>query len=158
MNRIHRLLVISCSARKRKDAELLAAIDRYDGPAFRVLRHYLAQAADPLRVLILSAKYGLIEASREIPDYDLRLTAKAAQAMRDDVLRVLKEVLSQTPCAEVGFCLGKDYRKAIAGYQDVIPSNTTVTFISGTQGLRLRNLRAWLVTNSPDEPKGGHHE
>jgi len=32
-----RLLILSCSQRKRPDSGLLPAIERYDGPVFRVV-------------------------------------------------------------------------------------------------------------------------
>jgi hypothetical protein len=82
-------------------------------------------------VLILSAKYGLIAASQEIPDYDYRLTAAVARAIRPAVLQGLREALDRTTYLEVGFCLGHNYQRAIEGYKDVIPERTTVTFIRG---------------------------
>jgi hypothetical protein len=139
-----RLLVLACSARKRKDAGHLPALDRYDGPAFRVLRAYLAHAGDPPDVLVLSARYGLISAGHEIPDYDHRLSAEAADALRPDVLRALGDALAGGAYAEVAFCLGRDYHRAVAGHEEVVPARTTVSLIAGDQGTRLRNLRAWL--------------
>ncbi len=110
-----RLLVLACSARKQKDAGLWPAIDRYDGPAFRVLRKALADTVDPPDVLILSARYGLIPCDREIPGYDRRLTSGDADALRPGVLRALGDALAGGAYAEVGLCLGRDYRRAIAG-------------------------------------------
>jgi hypothetical protein len=154
-----RLLVIACSAKKRKDAEPLAALDRYDGPAFRVLRNYLAAATTPPKVIVLSAKYGLIDGSQTIRDYDLRLTAKAADAVRPRIVQALERVLGRSAHSEIGFCLGKMYRRAIAGYEAVIPEGTDVTTIQGGLGLRLRNLREWLLAAEPsfvsDQTKGG---
>lgn len=144
-----RLLVLACSARKRIDAGLLPAIDRYDGPAFRVLRAYLADAADPPDVLILSARHGLIPADREIPDYDQMLTPEAADALRSGALRVLGGVLTSGVYAEVAFCLGRDYRRAVAGHEEVVPAGTAVTVVGGGRGTRLRNLRAWLRGDDP---------
>lgn len=138
-----RLLVIGCSARKKKDPGPLTALGRYDGPAFRVLRKYLSRATVAPAVLILSARYGLIDANRETPDYDLRMTPAAADALRPDVLRVLGERLAEG-FAEVGVCLGRDYQTAVAGFEDLVPPGTAVTPITGGQGTRLRNLRAWL--------------
>jgi hypothetical protein len=58
------LLILGCSQRKRPDSGLLPAIERYDGVNFRILQkakreEYLPENLD---ILILSAKYGLIEA------------------------------------------------------------------------------------------------
>jgi len=38
-----RLLILSCSQRKRPDPSLLPAIERYNGPPFQVLRRYLRE-------------------------------------------------------------------------------------------------------------------
>lgn len=54
-----RLLILSCSRRKRLDTDLLPAIERYDGPAFRVLRRFLRERPfEAPDVLILSAEHG----------------------------------------------------------------------------------------------------
>lgn len=144
-----RLLVLACSAHKRVGAGLLPAVDRYDGPAFRVLRKALADTDDRPDVLVLSAKYGLIPADHEIPDYDHRLTPEAADGLRSDVLRALGEALAAGAYAEVAFCLGRDYRRAVAGYEGVVPAGTAVATITGGQGTRLRNLRRWLRRGHP---------
>lgn len=144
-----RLLVLARPARKRPGGGLLPAIHRYDGPAFRVLRAFLAGAADPPDVLVLSARYGLIAAAREIPDYDRRLTPGDADAERPDVLRALGEALARTDYTEVALCLGRAYRRAVAGHGDVVPAGTAVAFLTGGQGTRLRNLRAWLRGGRP---------
>lgn len=89
----NRLLVMACLAAKKKAAGLLPAIVRYDGPAFHVLRKYLAHATDAPTVLILSAKYGMLGADHPIPDYDCRITAEAAEAIRPDVMRGFGEQL-----------------------------------------------------------------
>ncbi|MCE9563913.1 MAG: hypothetical protein K8U57_17870 [Planctomycetes bacterium] len=136
--------MLACSATKKKDVGLLPARVRYDGPAFHVLRKYLRRATEPPTVLILSAKYGLIEADHAIPDYDCRITAAIAEAIRADVLRVLASHLGRTRYEEVAFCVGHDYQKAVEGYETIIISGTKATFIPGGQGRRLRNLRAWL--------------
>jgi len=81
----NRLLVMACSAAKKKDAGLLPALARYDGPAFHVLRKYLAHATDAPTVFILSARFGLLDADHPIPDYDRRISAEAAEAIRPDV-------------------------------------------------------------------------
>ena len=40
---MNKLLLISCSQRKREDEGLLPAIDRYDGPAYRCLRKMITR-------------------------------------------------------------------------------------------------------------------
>lgn len=77
-----RLLILACSQRKKPGQRKLPAIERYDGPAFRVVRKYLRESdGDPIRILILSAKYGLIAANEKIGNYDCRLNQTAALRM-----------------------------------------------------------------------------
>lgn len=81
-----RLLIIACTATKRRDVRLLPAIDRYCGPSFRVLRRWLSdhpEAAARLDVCILSAEFGLVPANQPIPDYDRRMTAARACELCD---------------------------------------------------------------------------
>src|SRR5438876_8192252 len=102
---MNRLLIISCSQRKKPDAGLLPAIDRYDGPAFRVLRKFLVEApAHPPVILILSAKYGLIEAAQPVPDYDCRMSAALATRLRPQILTAGRRLLGSDHWQEVGIC------------------------------------------------------
>lgn len=146
-----RLLVLACSARKRATAGLLPAVDRYDGPAFRVLRKFLAETTDPPDVLVLSARFGLIPADTPIPAYDHRLTPAAADALRPAAVRVLGEMLSRGTYADVAFGLGRDYRRAVAGYPAVVPPGAAATILAGGQGARLRALRTWLRRDRPPD-------
>src|SRR5262245_41213981 len=100
---MHRLLLIACSERKNQDDGLLPALDRYDGPAFRVLRKYLreAEGTEPI-VLILSAKYGLIAANRKIPAYDCRMSPHSARALRPRVLTAARRILASRSWRSVG--------------------------------------------------------
>ncbi len=140
-----RLLIISCSERKEPGTGPLPAIDRYDGPAFRVLRKYLREVKpEALIVLILSAKYGLIVADRRIEDYDCRLTASSAARLRPKVLKVVKNVLDSGEWSSVGVCASKVYHIALDGLSGMVPVGARLDLIEGGQGPRLTNLRAWL--------------
>lgn len=82
MTRAHprRLLILACSATKRRAPGLMPARERYDGPLWRTLR-----AADPdsvkASVAFFSAKYGFGCAATPIADYEARLTQADAQTM-----------------------------------------------------------------------------
>lgn len=62
-NEPHRLLILSCSATKRRDAGWIDAIDRYDGPLWQTVR-----AVNPdrmqIKVAVLSARYGFLDSAR----------------------------------------------------------------------------------------------
>jgi hypothetical protein len=76
----HRLLILACSATKRRDPGYMPACDRYDGPLWQTWR-----TVDPeqklARVGFLSARYGFRTADSPIEDYDARLTPDLAQRM-----------------------------------------------------------------------------
>ena len=140
-----RLLILSCSQRKSPATGRMAAIDRYDGPVFRVLRKFLREgAADVPVVLILSAKYGLIDAAMRIPDYDCRMSAARAQELRPHVLATLRRLLASRKWQKVGVCAGKHYRSALDGFLPLLTTDSQVVFLGGGQGPRLTRLHAWL--------------
>src|SRR5437764_14093390 len=83
------LLLVACSQRKRDTPGLLPAIERYDGPIFRLIRRFRRYRPTGPTVAILSAAFGLIPADHPIPWYDRRMTPARAHALRPDVERAL---------------------------------------------------------------------
>ena len=75
------LLIMGCSDRKRTATGRLPALDLYDGVNFRVLRTFLNEHGWPpgLCIKIVSAKYGLLDATDLIETYDQRLDEAAAR-------------------------------------------------------------------------------
>ena len=85
-----RLLILACSQRKRPDKGLLPAVERYDGPAFRVLRRFLRHSPSKAPdVLILSAEHGLIPHDLPIAAYDRKMAPTRAHELRPLVLAEL---------------------------------------------------------------------
>jgi hypothetical protein len=138
-----RLLLISCSNRKRAGSRLMPAIDRYDGPAFYVLRRYLRETDDrQLRVYILSAEFGIINARKRIPDYDRFMTHYRARELRQQTTRSLRLILQKTQCTEVFVCAGTVYEDAI----DIphLKQTVSVQVAARGQGRKLSSLHSWL--------------
>ena len=69
--RPRRIIVVSCSRAKFPRDGLMPALARYNGPMFKMLRKQLPKYPDVL-LLIVSAKYGVIDAHTPIRDYDVR--------------------------------------------------------------------------------------
>lgn len=145
---IDRLLLIACSQRKRTDSGLLPAIDRYDGPSFRVLRRYLRNSNSPIDVRILSAEYGLISSGYLIPYYDQRMTARRAKILHPRVISDLEALLSNKSYENFLLCLGRYYLKSIEGYENFVPGNMTVKEAAGGLGRKLSVLHDWLYGSS----------
>lgn len=151
---MRRLLVLSCSQRKRPDDGLRPAIERYDGPAFRILRRYLRDPlATPPITFVLSAGFGLIPLDAPIPNYDQRMTAERAEALRSDVLRSLNSLAGRfDDIGRLFVFLGRDYLPAIAGIEAHFSPTTVATYATGTFGARLGQLKDWLYDDGNARP------
>lgn len=149
---MRRVLILSCSQRKRSDLGSLPAIERYDGPPFRVLRRYLrTRPIDPPEVYILSAEFGLIPADYPIPDYDHRMTVSRARQLQDSVGSLLKAIFENADVAgdqrRVFLNLGKTYQEALNGYREPFASVLVAQAAFGGMGKRLSQLKSWLYND-----------
>ena len=142
-----RLLILSCSSRKRSAPGLLPASERYDGPAYRVINKFLRvhpAGTQLLDVYILSAKFGLIPSNKLIPNYDRRMTAQRVEELQQSTLSELEQILIRKQYEELFISLGKDYLQVLAGYESLIPDNLNTIISKGTIGYKLGELRNWL--------------
>jgi cytoplasmic iron level regulating protein YaaA (DUF328/UPF0246 family) len=141
------LLIVACSQRKRCDADLLAAIERYDGGNYRLLRKakrdgYLPENLD---ILILSAKYGLITSSSPIAFYEQRMDKARALELQSQTTSLLGEYAKQHSYQQVYVDLGADYYPAIGDIKEIF-QGASVIYAQGRIGERLANLKKWLQT------------
>jgi hypothetical protein len=143
-----RLLVLACSATKRRDVQLLPALDRYAGPSFRVLRRWLREhpaRASKLDVYVLSAAFGLFPAVQPIPNYDCRMTAARAEELRPQVHATLRTLLELRSYAAIGVSAGRLYRLALVGSDALLHPAPTVLAPAGAGiGAQLAALKQWL--------------
>jgi Family of unknown function (DUF6884) len=142
-----RLLILSCSRTKRTDQDLLPAIERYDGPGFRVVRRFLREREgvdSALDTYILSAEFGLITADQLIPAYDRRMTSERALALRPVVRGALQRACAASKYHDALVAAGRDYLPALAGWEGLLPSEGSVGVTEGPPGSRLRQLYDWL--------------
>lgn len=143
------LLIVACSQRKSDCPDLLPAIERYDGGNFRVLRKANRDGRLPetIDVLVLSAKYGLIEASTPISDYEQRMTQKRAAELQPLVTEKLHNHLQENTYDEIYVDLGQDYWPAINETANLFDT-TSVIYAKGRIGQRLASLKGWLHSRS----------
>ncbi len=142
------LLLLACSQRKRPDADLLPAWERYDGGAYRVMRNLRRRGVWPFTVdvYILSARFGLIPAEQPIPDYDQRMTRTRARELRPQVLQALEKLLATGQYDTFYLDLGQDYLPAVEGWEH-LARKYGVAYQQAREriGQRLRALRQWLL-------------
>jgi len=137
------LLLLGCSDRKRAVKGKAPAIEMYDGVNFRVLRAFLHEHGWPpgLCVKILSAKYGLIDATDLIETYDQRLDKATAGQMSRKVLNSLARFGRP---ASVFVNLGKDYLPAIEGIDRLFQKERIIRAEGGI-GLKMAQMKRWLL-------------
>ena len=139
---MQRLLILACSRRKRPDKLPLAAIERYDGPAFRVLKRYRRLIQDSaLRVYILSAEFGLIATKKRIPLYDRRMTPERSDELQPSVAAAMRAAILRHQPAEIFICAGKTYLRALGC---MATNGPRLSVARGGQGEKLTSLKAWL--------------
>lgn len=138
-----RCLILGCSRTKIGSPELLPAIQRYDGPPFKVLRRYIKENTSyGLDVFVLSAKYGLIDGQAYIPNYDQCMTKERALEIHDNVIRTVENNLLHRNYDEIFLSMGKVYLGAMSGIEDIL--NGKVIVSHGPPGKKLAGLRNWL--------------
>lgn len=148
-----RILIVSCSRRKTQEPGSKAAVDRYDGPTFRLLRRFLqSQPANQLAIYILSAEFGLIPSAQPIPSYDRQMTRVRSQELNPICLAKLNQILETNLYQEICICAGQTYLQALAGMDRVIPPEVNVRIIKGGLGKQLAELHDWLYGEPPKLP------
>ena len=146
-----RLLILSCSKRKRFSQALLPAIERYDGPAFLVLRRFLREGPHGSRLLdvyILSAAKGLIPSNCLIEFYDRKMSASRAVELQPKVLNEFARII-QNDYASLCLAMGRTYLTALKGWQDLVPANVKWTVAEGPMGKMQTQLKNWLWKEQP---------
>lgn len=145
-----RLLILACSQRKRPNKGLLPALERYDGPAFRIIRRFLRESPSKVPdVLILSAEHGLIPHDLPIATYDRKMTPTRARELRPLVLAELDRVIASRSLSETLVFAGQQYLPAL-NTDNVSPlSNATMKVCAGAMGRKLAELHDWLHGSPP---------
>ena len=150
-----RCLILSCSKTKRSSDDALPAVQRYDGPPFRVFRNFLKSAPSALcnvDLYILSANYGLILGNTLVNDYDQRMTLVRASEINAQVLKQF-ELISNKGYTDIFISLSKVYQKALNGYEILLQPSTTIFISNASEGKRLSELKSWLYKQENDQPK-----
>jgi hypothetical protein len=133
----------------------MPALERYDGPAFRVMNKFIRVYSSEVQlpdIYILSAKFGLISADKPIPHYDHRMTPQRIEKLQQPTLSELKQILNGKQYQEFFISMGKDYLRVLDGYRTLTSTNLNVTVAQGSMGYKLAELRNWLHRDVPLPP------
>lgn len=137
-----RLLVLSCSQRKRRINSPVEALSLYSGVFFQVLKKALVKPEihKDLDVIILSAKYGLLLPTTLISHYDERMTKKRLAELQPLVFQDLRDFLCSKNYSDIFVNLGKDYLPLVPTMFEF----SEASFGAGGSGLRCKQLKEWL--------------
>jgi hypothetical protein len=168
---MNRLLIMACSATKNPAAGTMPACNRYVGPVWQTYK-----AADPTRSMahlaVLSARYGLIDGTQSIPDYNERMTQfRANELVMNGLFGRECGVPSYVWLRSMYRRFGEFTEVCIVGghlYQDVamqlvrdaqhtvtdnfgtrppvISPNASIVQVCDQIGFMRQQLRAWLAT------------
>lgn len=132
------LLLLACSATKRSGRS--PALQLYDGVNYRVLRKELTASGWPpgLIIKILSAKYGLIDATTIVDTYDQRMDSASALRMKETVMSSLRR-LGHFDSVFVN--LGVDYLVAVGDIKQIFRN---ATLARGGIGTKMAEMKQWL--------------
>ncbi|MEW6573743.1 MAG: tRNA-guanine transglycosylase DpdA [Bacillota bacterium] len=139
------LLILACSQTKKKDRTAAPAIYLYDGVNYRVLRKILLERGWPpgLEIKILSAQYGLIDATTIIRPYNLRLDSATAESINQKTLDQLRDLGEIYNPLSIFVNLGIDYLPAVKGLDEVFP-DSKIIYAQGPIGLKMKAMKQWL--------------
>jgi len=141
-----RIVIISCSGKKKCFPKAAPALEVYDGPYYKTIRKLKkeGQLSDDVKILIISAKYGLLALSDPIEMYDEKISQKSATELNSTILVKLANEISEQ-CEELVINLGKDYLPAIEGIDKVLPHTCKIKRIDGTIIQRRQKLKEYLI-------------
>lgn len=146
-----RLLIISCSGKKRSDSGLLPAVDRYRPGAYYQILHSVPREHWPM-IIILSARYGFLSPSYPLPNYDQEMDkARAFDLVCNPQTTEQLATLIPGNISDVFVAGGKLYRQVIDHYRDlgVIPDISSWRTVQGGIGVQRNQLKQWLVQGTP---------
>ena len=141
------LLILSCGGKKCAYPEPLPAIDRYIGGYYRIIHKLMreGQFPDNMDMLILSAKYGLIQTETLIENYDQKMSKPRAIELQDEVGRALDLHLGTKNYAEIFVNLGKDYMIAVEKSVQMYRQRAKIKHAKGPQGIKGGEMRRWIL-------------
>lgn len=144
-----RLLVLSCTRRKRLDDGLLPAIERYDGPTFRVLRRYLAGTlSNPPTTYVVSAEHGLINGDQPIAWYERTMTPERTDQLREALARDLTDAIDRLRPTSAMMLMGQRYARVLTGIERSV-TLSAAQFVGGSPGRQVAVLHDWLYGTPP---------
>lgn len=114
------LLVQSCSKSKIEADRPVSALELYSGYFFKIIKKSMRECGEysNLDLCILSAEHGIIDPEEPISPYDRRMDTRRAKELGPVVRNELKCRITEKQYNRVVINAGKEYRRAINGFDE----------------------------------------
>ncbi len=136
-----KVVLIACC--KQKGEKAAPARELYKSPLFKTRLEY-AESLNPDRILILSAKHGLLELDQVIEPYDISMKGKSPEEKRNWARVAYNKIstMLQPTGSEFIFLTGKDYRTELSKLLGQHPdAKITVPFEGLGIGAQLMDMK-----------------
>ncbi|WP_254863115.1 DUF6884 domain-containing protein [Halovivax gelatinilyticus] len=139
------LLVQSCSKSKIEPDKPVSALELYSGYFFKIIKKSMGEGGgySDCDLCILSAKHGIIDPEEPISPYDRRMDSHRAKELGPKVRNELKNRVTEKQYKRVVINAGKEYRRAIDGFDEGLDVETYLVQGDGI-GLKGRSLKQFL--------------
>lgn len=135
------LIIVSCSARKKKLKGFVKAWDLYDGVIYRVLKKNKIDLKK-YDVKIISAKYGLLNIDDKIKYYDQKMDNNRALYLKEEISKKTNKLFKKN-YNSIYICLGKIYLRTI---DEKLLSNKKIKITKGPIGIKMQKVKKLLQT------------
>ena len=152
----NRLVLMPCCAKKGTKAA--PAMELYKGVFFQSFASNVKPGAQP-NVIILSAKHGFIDPTKQIEPYDQVMTPTRAKEMLSNLGAELAKVTWPTNIQDVLIVGGKEYQQVMrAALADLvnagrIPNTASINVTSGGIGEQRQQLNNYLQSIPTEAPE-----
>lgn len=138
------LLIMACSSKKNPTKKEVPAINLYEGVFYSVLRNAFKEnprMRKHIKVLIVSAKYGLMDSDQIISTYELKMDSEIAAQQKESNTKLLQKYLEEIKPETVTVVMGEIYLSSV----DFDSLNIPITYIKGEGiGYMLGSFKSWL--------------
>lgn len=146
-----RAIIIAESQRRKQDPiEPIAAIDRYIGVYFRVLKKYLREGKLPnTDILIISKKFGILQSQDTVVYHKPvdKLNFEFVENSRKTNLKLLKAIFEKEKYDEIYVNVGAQFAKLIDGFEDL--TTAKVIYASGSGlGPKAQHMKNYILSIS----------
>lgn len=146
----NRLLIVGCSKTKKMYKGRAMAINVYNGPLFKMIKKHVHDFSneDGLDIMILSAKYGLVEPYKTIPHYDQTMTYEQALFLQEKNVNKIRELNDVKKYSKILINLSGNYFESLSPALEYLRNadDVEIEIVQGRIGIRIRDTKNWLLS------------